>query len=162
MNKLIGILLSTLFTVDCMAQESTKIQAYGKLHECEEQVCHVDMWHCSKEQLEMEKTVIYFPFNKKSSTPLLQKSREGTKLIWILSNFKNPIHDFGVKMSSAQTLVEIDCEYFANRIRQIHTFEEWFANNKQSSVNYPYGKDWNYPVPNDEFYQLAEMVCKPQ
>ena len=162
MNKFFFSLLMLLIGLSsAYGEEFEHIKKFEKYHKCEAGSCVYDkLWTCTKEQLLKENLVTYFPINKDEKKLVTTESREGTSMLWLMSNYKKTSREFGYPMKSFQTLLEVDCKYSTFRIREVRTFKKWFAQGDNSRINFPYGIDWIYPVPGDENSQLIQLICK--
>lgn len=145
----------------CSAQElPQQVRQFGVVHQCTSgELCFISNWICEKTQLKQSNAVIYFPFNKKELQFITANSRDGTTLIWLLTNYRIKVDSFNPSIKSTLTLVEIDCIHDAYRIRQERAFKQWFAEDFDRNEKFPLGYDWNYPVPGDMLYELSKMVC---
>ena len=158
--KSLGLLITT-FSCICFAQEITQhVKQFGVVHQCTSgELCFVSNWICEKTQLKQSNSVIYFPFNKKELQFITAVSRDDTELIWLLTNYHKKVSSFNHSVKSALTLLEIDCNHGAYRIKQARTFKKWFAKDCDQIEDYPSGYEWNYPVPGDRLDELSKMVC---
>jgi len=162
MNKFFfSLLLLSVVLSSAHCEEFEHIKKFQKYHKCDDVSCVYDgFWICAKLQLLSENQVAYFPINRDEKKFITTTSREGTSMLWVMSNFKKAQQEFGYRMKSAQMLYEVDCKFSTFRIREVRMFKKWFAEGEGSSIGFPYGIDWIYPVPGDENTQLIQMICK--
>lgn len=98
MNKIFFSLLMLLIGLSsAYGEEFEYIKKFEKYHKCDARSCVYDkFWTCAKEQLLKENIVAYFPINKDEKKLITTESREGTSMLWLMSNYKKTNREMGI------------------------------------------------------------------